>query len=688
MSFNIKNLVVVSQKVNTFFIYFNVNNDDVEIGNYFNDVWQSFKNKDIIQVINDNSINVYKVDVSNNKETTISIVSTGGGGGGSGTVNSVNNVLPDTSGNVVITSANVNDGNDTIHNKLTTLNNATTSQGQAIQTINGDITSLNVRVLSLENKGNYIGSVDNIDTQQDTQITLPFSTFSNSPSLNDFIHCVDVNVPELVYVYICTSINGTNATFTRDIKINSDLSGKVDKTTLPNVIYGTDNTSQQTTYNVNNLSGKIDTVNNIAPDSNKNVEITSSDIIDNNNKTINDVLNEKQDKTPNDNKAYYGFNGSWQELQNLNLSPTITKYNGNNSCYLEVYDFPHQLVYIFNTGNLVEATLWTSTGITIPDAKYRPPIKIQTRLPAEDSATVSGGNYAMCDFRITAEGVVQFKIRSTNIAINSTLSIVLPKQNNLNKAHVLSIGGLLKIQSYNSINLPDGSYTIKELLEVAIPSLVLGDGSVVATLTYKGTGELTIGNKTLNNGDKFTGSFLLNDTIDVVDSDGGSCLDLIATQENDSGYYVTKKNNNIVLINQSVSSNVYYYKIGTIETYKSNPHIDCCVTLTNITTARSNSSDTSNAAGSGDCFVKIFSGGGLSTRSGCMLPYLKVNGTKLDVWLRDSSNGYNFGFIWNGEVRYISERTIFSSDTNPNQWKPLTLAEILASKTTNPGTLL
>lgn len=52
---------------------------------------------------------------------------------------------------------------------------------------------------------------------------------------------------------------------------------KVDKTTSSNQVYGTDENGEQTTYNKEDF-GKVDTVNNISADGNKNVKITANDI--------------------------------------------------------------------------------------------------------------------------------------------------------------------------------------------------------------------------------------------------------------------------------------------------------------------------------------------------------------------------------------------------------------------------
>lgn len=64
-----------------------------------------------------------------------------------------------------------------------------------------------------------------------------------------------------------------------DVKADvSDLQdGKIDKTTDINKVYGTDENGEQTTYDKNDF-GKVDTVNNVQPDANKNVELTAADI--------------------------------------------------------------------------------------------------------------------------------------------------------------------------------------------------------------------------------------------------------------------------------------------------------------------------------------------------------------------------------------------------------------------------
>lgn len=55
---------------------------------------------------------------------------------------------------------------------------------------------------------------------------------------------------------------------------------KVDKTTTSNQVYGTNENGEQTTFNKDDLR-KVDTVNGVQADANKNVEITANDIFDN-----------------------------------------------------------------------------------------------------------------------------------------------------------------------------------------------------------------------------------------------------------------------------------------------------------------------------------------------------------------------------------------------------------------------
>lgn len=74
------------------------------------------------------------------------------------------------------------------------------------------------------------------------------------------------------------SINTSIGTLTTDLATaNTNIATKVTKTSSADKIYGTDASGEQTTYNKTDF-GKVDTVNNVLPDNNKNITITGKDI--------------------------------------------------------------------------------------------------------------------------------------------------------------------------------------------------------------------------------------------------------------------------------------------------------------------------------------------------------------------------------------------------------------------------
>lgn len=70
------------------------------------------------------------------------------------------------------------------------------------------------------------------------------------------------------------SVDASSETIT---EINNQLAQKVVKSTTANIVYGTDASGNQTTYNKTEF-GKVDTINGLNADSNKNILITAKDI--------------------------------------------------------------------------------------------------------------------------------------------------------------------------------------------------------------------------------------------------------------------------------------------------------------------------------------------------------------------------------------------------------------------------
>lgn len=106
---------------------------------------------------------------------------------------------------------------------------------------------------------------------------------------------------------------------------------KLDKVTTANVLYGTNSTGQQTTYSTNDL-GKVETVNSITPDENKNILIDGTNInVDEEAETkvtIKDALNTKLDKVTAVNKIY-GTNTDGEQT-----TYTITKQDDTYLSYI------------------------------------------------------------------------------------------------------------------------------------------------------------------------------------------------------------------------------------------------------------------------------------------------------------------------------------------------------------------
>lgn len=106
---------------------------------------------------------------------------------------------------------------------------------------------------------------------------------------------------------------------------------KLDKVTTANVLYGTNSTGEQTTYSTNEL-GKVETVNSITPDENKNILIDGTNInVDEEAETkvtIKDALDTKLDKVSQVNKIY-GTNKDGEQT-----TYTVTKQDDTYLAYI------------------------------------------------------------------------------------------------------------------------------------------------------------------------------------------------------------------------------------------------------------------------------------------------------------------------------------------------------------------
>lgn len=106
---------------------------------------------------------------------------------------------------------------------------------------------------------------------------------------------------------------------------------KLDKVTTANVLYGTNSTGEQTTYSTNEL-GKVETVNSITPDENKNILIDGTKInvdeTEGTKVTIKDALDTKLNKVSQVNKIY-GTNKDGEQT-----TYTVTKQDDTYLAYI------------------------------------------------------------------------------------------------------------------------------------------------------------------------------------------------------------------------------------------------------------------------------------------------------------------------------------------------------------------
>ena len=129
-----------------------------------------------------------------------------------------------------------------------------------------------------------------------------------------------------------TTIQGIETNIdTIEGNITNLTNNKLDKVTTANVLYGTNSTGEQTTYSTNDL-GKVETVNSIAPDENKNILIDGTNInVDEEAETkvtIKSALNTKLDKVTKVNKIY-GTNTDGEQT-----TYTITKQDDTYLSYI------------------------------------------------------------------------------------------------------------------------------------------------------------------------------------------------------------------------------------------------------------------------------------------------------------------------------------------------------------------
>ncbi len=129
-----------------------------------------------------------------------------------------------------------------------------------------------------------------------------------------------------------TTIQGIETNIdTIEGNVTSLTNNKLDKVTTANVLYGTNSTGEQTTYSTNEL-GKVETVNSITPDENKNILIDGTKInVDETEETkvtIKNALDTKLNKVSQVNKIY-GTNKDGEQT-----TYTVTKQDDTYLAYI------------------------------------------------------------------------------------------------------------------------------------------------------------------------------------------------------------------------------------------------------------------------------------------------------------------------------------------------------------------
>ena len=161
---------------------------------------------------------------------------------------------------------------------------------QSIDTVNEEVTAMTFNKQADAVWGTIKG---NIAQQQDLQTQ--FTTLEND--INTTITAKETALNTAISNEVTARTNADNtlqgnidaeelARQTADTNLDN---AKVDKVATVNQIYGTDANGAQTTYGKDTF-GKVDTVNNVTPDANKNVTISAGDISTSRNNTVQNEL--------------------------------------------------------------------------------------------------------------------------------------------------------------------------------------------------------------------------------------------------------------------------------------------------------------------------------------------------------------------------------------------------------------
>ena len=219
----------------------------------------------------------------------------------------------------------------------------------------GKETLIDRRIISEDKDILFVGQKDStdilitVDAEQVQFKPLESNLTSNtiSGAIRELKTLVDSKVATTTFETQLETINETITTNKEEVDtqletINTDIgaietnittlnTNKLDKVTTPSVLYGTTSDGQQTTYSTNDL-GKVETVNSIAPDENKNILIDGTNInVDEATETkvtIKNALNTKLDKVTKVNKIY-GTNTDGEQT-----TYTITKQDDTYLSYI------------------------------------------------------------------------------------------------------------------------------------------------------------------------------------------------------------------------------------------------------------------------------------------------------------------------------------------------------------------
>lgn len=219
----------------------------------------------------------------------------------------------------------------------------------------GKETLIDRRIISEDKDILFVGQKDStdilitVDAEQVQFKPLESNLTSNtiSGAIRELKTLVDSKVATTTFETQLETINETITTNKEEVDtqletINTDIgaietnittlnTNKLDKVTTPSVLYGTTSDGQQTTYSTNDL-GKVETVNSITPDENKNILIDGTNInVDEEAETkvtIKNALNTKLDKVTKVNKIY-GTNTDGEQT-----TYTITKQDDTYLSYI------------------------------------------------------------------------------------------------------------------------------------------------------------------------------------------------------------------------------------------------------------------------------------------------------------------------------------------------------------------